>query len=330
MEFSHAFSPSRAFKHGYEALKLAPAPLFVGALIMSFTEGGGGGNNFSNLGDLAGDDGGYNSGYDFDWDGGGSDWNYRLQIMAEQFGAGDLLQAAGGLPGGLSGLARGELEPALLGGILVGAVCLMGLMLIFAGVRAWVHVGYIRLHEEVIIEGDGSFGTLFGGGDRFVDMLLWKLLKMGIGFGVALASMLPGGIVLGAGAAMDSEPLIMGGVVLMMLIWLPVAIYVGLGMMLGEHVLVLENKGVMDTLGRAWSLADGNRVTIFVFAFMAGLAQFAAAIVGLMMCCVGVIITSPGCRALVDVGWTESFLFHTRGEEEAAKWRVPEVAGGLY
>ena len=333
MDFSHAFSPMRAFKHGYEALRMSFAPLFVGGLILSLIESGGGGGGsgdpsaFEDL--LNGGSGGYYD--DYDWGGGGSDWNYRLQQLGETIGVEDLGSAVAGQGlGGLAGLAKGELEPALIGGILVGAFCFLVLIVVFMAVQSWISVGWIRLHEQVIVEGEGNFGTLFGGGDRFMDMLLWRLLKGVILTGVMLAAFIPGAVVLGAGAGLESQELMVVGGVLMFVVWVPAAIYVMPGLTLGDQALVLEKLGPTDTLSRSWALADGNRWTLIVYAFLMSLAKGIAGFVGIMMCCVGWFFTMPCTRAIVDVGWTESFLFHTRGEEEASKWRLPEVAGGLY
>lgn len=319
MEFRHAFDPGRAVRHGWEALKLAPAPLFVGALIMNFTQGGGGGfNNMGNLGDLGGDDwdnGGYYDNYDF-----GSDWDYKLEAA---------LGAGGGMLQNFTGSSDFD-DPALIVGMLVGVMCFFVLFMVIFAAACWVKVGWIRLHEQVITDGEGTFGTLFGGKDRTVDMILWSLLKMCIVLATMLVSLAPGGLILGIGIGVEEEALAVVGGLLMLVLGLPVMWYVGYGLYLGDHALVLEGRGAMDALDRTWSLAKGNRIRLFLFNFVLQLVAMAATLVGLCLCIVGVIFTGPASRAVIDVGLTESFLMFTRGEEQAKTWKLVEISGGLY
>ncbi|MCP4809925.1 MAG: hypothetical protein GY913_10360 [Proteobacteria bacterium] len=330
--FSEAFSPGRAIKHGIEAVKRAPFPLLCGAFILGFTEGGGSGNSFSSTGDVL-DDGGNDwdyGGYDYDF---GSDWNYKL--LSD--GLGDLVQTgqiAGSAPTdaflqGLMGSSDFD-DPAMIGAILGAMCCFSVLILIFFALRCWVKVGWIRLHEQVITTGEGTFGVLFGGSDRVVDMAIWAILATAINVGAIFASVIPGALVMGVGAAMEMEPLIILGGLLLMILMIPALVYIGLGLAMGDHALVLEGKSPMQALERSWELADGNRVTLFIFNFVMALFAFAAVFLGLLMCCIGVILTSPASRAAIDVGFTESFLMHTRGKSEALKWKLVEVAGGLY
>ena len=317
MEFRHAFDPGRAIRHGWEALKLAPAPLFVGALIMNFTQSGGGGfNNFGNLGNTGGDSWDQ-GGYDYDW---GSDWDYRLDLLAS---------SSGGMLQNFAGNSDFE-DPAFIAGLLVGGLCIFLLFAVIFVATCWVKVGWVRLHEQVITDGEGTFGTLFGGKDRIVDMILFTLLRVCIGFATMLVAFLPGGLLLGIGLAVEIEPLMLVGGLLMIVIGIPVLYYVQLGLYLGDHALVLEGRSPMDALDRTWTLARGNRWRLLLYQIVMGLFAFAAALVGLCLCFVGVIFTGPGSRAIIDVGTTEAFLMHTRGEEHAKTWKLVEVAGGLY
>lgn len=327
MPFTEAFNPGRAIKHGIEAVKAAPFPLLLGAFILGFTEGGGGGNNFSSLGDAfnqGGDDWDY-GGYDYDF---GSDWNYRIQD-----GIGEISGVVGaGSDAFLQGLMGSSdfSDPAMIGAIVGAMCCFSVLILIFFALRCWVKVGWIRLHEQVITTGEGTFGVLFGGGDRAMDMAIWALLSSLISFGALFAAAIPGGVVAGAGAAMEVEPLMIVGVLLLCVLVIPVAVYIGLGLAFGDHFLVLENKSPMEALEASWEMASGNRMSLFIYQFIMGLFAFAAVFVGLLMCCIGVILTSPGARAVIDVGFTESFLMHRRGKTEALSWKLTELGGGIY
>ncbi|HJN77793.1 MAG TPA: hypothetical protein QGF58_27995 [Myxococcota bacterium] len=313
----HAFDPGRAVRHGWEAMKLAPAPLFVGALIMNFTQGGGGSfNNVGNFGDQGGNDWD-NGGYDYDW---GSDWDYRIDSA---------LSASSGMLQNFTGSSDFD-DPALIVGMLIGAVCFFIIIVAFFVGGCWVKVGWIRLHEQVITDGAGTFGTLFGGKDRIIDMVLFSLLKFCIVMATMLVAFFPGGLVLGVGIGLEEEALMLIGGLLMFFIGLPVMWYVGYGLYLGDHALVLEGRSPMDALDRTWTLAKGNRLRLFLFNFVLQLVAVCATLVGLCLCIVGVIATAPTARAVIDVGLTESFLMHTRGEEQAKTWKLVEIGGGLY
>lgn len=320
MEFRHAFDPGRAVRHGWEALKKAPAPLFVGALIMNFAQSGGGGfNNFGNLGNSGGgwDGGGYDDDYDF-----GSDWNYRLEAGLDTLASSGMLQ-------NFTGSSDFD-DPAFLAGLLIGGVCLLVIFAVVFAAACWVHVGWLRLHEQVIVDGEGTFGTLFGGKDRVVDMILWSLLKGCISFATMIIAFLPGGLLLGIGIGMEIEAIAAIGGVLMLIIGIPGLYYVALGLSFGSHALVLEGRSPMDALDRSWSIARGNRWRTLFFLICMGFVHFGAVIVGFLLCCIGLIFTGPAARATCDVGFTESFLMHTRGEEEAKTWKLVEHCGGLY
>ncbi|MCB9761353.1 MAG: hypothetical protein H6739_16040 [Alphaproteobacteria bacterium] len=322
-----AFNPGRAIKHGIEGLKLAPLPLFVGAFIMGMTEGGGGSGNFSNLGDLANQGGG--GGDDFDWEGGGTDWNYDLGDGLDGL-LGQLplnLQAQSSPADLFAGQSFGD--PGFIAILAVGMVCVLVLAVAFFALRCWVHTGYIRLHKQVIETGEGDFGTLFSGGDLMANMALWKLLGGAISFGTIMVAALPGGVIALVGGVADIGALLPVGAGLAFILVVPVMIYVGLGLYLGNHAVVIEGLGPMAALERSWGMAKGNRVTLFVYSLVMGLFGFAAAIVGLLMCCIGVIVTGPAARAIVDVGLTEAFMLATGGAEGAANWRLLEVTGGL-
>lgn len=321
MQFSGAFDVGRALRHGFTALKLAALPLWIGAFLMGLTEGGGGGGNIGDIGrlfDQGGDDGGY------DWDGGGSDWNYQLGRLGGLLG--QRLDAQAGI--GADALLGQSLEPAMIAAIGVGIVCVTIIFAALFALRCWVHPGYIRLHKQVIETGAGDFSTLFSGADMFMKMVTWKLLSGLISFGAILVAALPGTALAIAGGMGDQQLLLIGGGVLAVLLVLPVAIYVNMGLYVGNHVVVLEGLSAMEALERTWSLANGNRLTLFIFAFVMGLVMIGALFAGLLMCCIGVLFTVPAARAMMDVGLTESFLLATREDSETAGWRLPEIAGG--
>ena len=291
---SAAFSARRAISHGWAALKREPVGLLLGSFLLSIVEGGGGGgggNNLGNLGNLGSS--GSSGGSSGSSGGGGSDWSQSM----DDFGNFD--------------------DPAFLGVMAVALSCVCGLQLLFWLAASFLKPGYMQLHRELLIEGVSSPGKLFGGGAQFKSMAMWKLLKGLIGLGVAVVALAPGGGLLAVGASQDNQTLMFVGAMLMAMIAGPILIYVGIGLMLGEHAVALEDMGPMDALERSWELARGNRISLFFYGLVTGLFN----IVGVLMCCVGVI----GTKAMVDFGTTEAYMLATRGDWD--EWRLIEDLG---
>jgi len=48
------------------------------------------------------------------------------------------------------------------------------------------------------------------------------------------------------------------------------ALFIGLGWMLGGHIIVLEGEGVMDSLSRSWQLTKGSKRWLFLLAIVFG------------------------------------------------------------
>jgi hypothetical protein len=292
--FRDAFDIGGTITRGYQALRAAPWPILLGALIMQCTEGGGpGGGGGGGGGGNSGD--GY--GGDHDWQGSGSWFGDRLQLPPLDHLAGSI----------------GATEAVLIAIIvlvLVGFMLVCGLAL-FA-LRTWLEVGYLRVQREALETGTGSFQTLFGGADRFWSMAGFKLLGGVIALGTMLLSLLPGGVVLGAGLFLDLLPVTLTGGVLAALMVLVVILYVGLGLALGKHALVFEGLRATEAIERTWELTRGHRLWLLVYLFVIGILRAA----GLCLCCVGVFLT----RALTDTATTAAYLALTRGpsREEGA------------
>lgn len=199
----------------------------------------------------------------------------------------------------------------------VGIAACLGI--VFWIFRSWLHPGWIRLHRDLVLDGHAEVSALFSGADAFVSMLLWKLLKGVIGMGAALAALVPGGVLLGLSFLGDepNTPLAVAGGVLCLIFLVPTALYVGLGLSLGEFAVALEGAGPTEALSRSWELAAGNRLTLLVFYAVTGFFGM----LGILACCVGVFVTRP----IADVGTTEAYLLATR-EGLVSKLGEPAVA----
>lgn len=331
--FSESFDPGPSYTLAWRGVKLNPIPMFLGGLMMQCTSGGGGGTgNIGRLFNLAGSGGGgsdNSSGGDFQWE--------------ERLGAlgGGVLDALGRVQGGLWRIQEGlppEVQDLLdgLGGgasagmlvaVVLGALCcglVVGLTVL--AINTWLTLGWLAVHREVLEKGTADVGRLFSGGEQFLPLLLWRLLNAAIVLGVMLVAGAPGGVVLGVGAAQGSPILVGLGAVLAGLLVLPTAIWVGLGLMFGQHAVVFEGLQPLDALERSWSVASGNRVITFIFLLVGGVVALVSALLGLCMLCVGLFITLPLARAVNDLAFTRAWLLHTRPTEESDAWRLPELA----
>ncbi|MEY3212113.1 MAG: hypothetical protein RIT28_2594 [Pseudomonadota bacterium] len=331
MEFNEAFDPFRAFRHGWAALKLAPFPLFVGALAMWFTAGNGGAGNFDDVGRAIiqlqedGSGGGSDApSYDnFD------DWGERLGALPTSLN--DLVGRVQDMPPELQDLldelGSGGIEAGMIFGI-VGIVLLVSLFCggIMMVIRSFVHTGYLRLHEQLVREGAGDFGPLFSGADLLIPMVLWKLLKTAIVFGSTMVAGSPGFALVMVGAFQQNFMLIGLGALLLIALFFPALIYVQLGLALGAHCLVLERLSPMQALERSWSLASGHRWELFIFLFAQALVSLGGILAGLLACCVGMFVTVPITMATIDVGMTEAFLLYTVDQATRDSFRLPTLA----
>jgi len=168
---------------------------------------------------------------------------------------------------------------------------------------SWIRTGWFRLHQN-LLGGMESGNSLFSGGDRFVDMLIWRLL-MGA---ISVAPVCIFAAIIGGGAMIIPNSLMTVGIIMAVLaglVLIIIMIYIHLGLYFGDYLVALDNKKPMDALKESWAMASGNRFHLFLYSFVLGL--FAA--LGVMACCIGVFATS----AITSIGTTEAYLLATRG-----------------
>jgi len=171
---------------------------------------------------------------------------------------------------------------------------------------AWIRTGWYRLHQN-LLGGMESGNALFSGSDRFVDMLIWRLLAGLISF---VPVIIFGGFVLIGVLIIPESMLIIGliGLAFLVLILFVGMVYIQMGLFFGDHLVAIDNRKPMEALKESWEMADGHRIHLFIYNFVLGLF----AILGFLACCVGVIATS----AITQVGITESYLLATRGHTD--------------
>jgi hypothetical protein len=215
-------------------------------------------------------------------------------------------------------------DPAALG---ITAPVVVGVLLLIVVVvaavyafRAWFIPGWLRAHEQVLRAGATDWGMLFSGADRFVPMLVWSLLRSFIGIGAVTLPALPGLALAYGGYAQHQSALGLLGVTLAVLFAVPIGVYVSLGLVFGEYLVVFDRRSPLEALGESWAMASGKRVQLLVFGGTLWLARMTATLAGFCLLCVGSLITSPTALAVHDYAWTRAFLLLTRPRTEIDAW----------
>ncbi len=315
MLFSDAFNISRALTNGFETLKRFLAPMMVGGALMTFLDGGC--NSGFNIPTPSDDDS------DINWEalerllpsgeGGASIQDSRTELVAADTSIPDLLTF---LPG-MDGVSPLVIFLVVL--FVAGIVLTIGTILF--GLRCWIETGWIRLHHRILTEGDGSMNHLFSGIDRLKPAVAYRLLVGCIGVGTTFVAMLPGGVIAGLGFGLDSTVVGIAGGILAVLCLVAANIYVQLGLALGMHAVVLDGCTAVEAMHQSWEVARGNRLTIFFFQLIVNILNVVAMGVGLLMLCIGALVTVPAMRAIGDFGFTESYLLFTRDAAERDQWQ---------
>lgn len=231
-----------------------------------------------------------------------------LMLIFESNGSGGGSDTESNLMAAVTDLDVATVVDAMGGAASIGFFAAVFVFLLLG--HAFIRTGFIRQCATVLGGVDNGFRALFSGVDQMGQMLLLSIIQAGIviAFGVVVV-----GPALLVGAFTDGDTGLIVGVVLGLIALVP-AIYVFLGILLADFAIALEGYGAVDAIKRSWQLTNGNRGSLFVFSFIVGLAQSAAALLGLLMLCVGAFVTIPLARSLVGVSYAESYLLLTNGD----------------
>jgi hypothetical protein len=269
-----AFDVERCYRRAWDAFQRQPLGLLLGAFLLWITNGGGGGGN--SIPDLG-------QGVDSSSDSSGDSPEAALRQLFDMIGG---------------------VELAVIGGVLACVLIVVGLVLLF---RAWLLPGYLRLQRACLLGEEAGVGILFGGGDALVRMIGWQLLRGVIGMGTFVVSALPAAAIVVLSMGADDSQLRMIGLgtatAVGVLTIVPASVYVGLGLVLGDHYVALGNTDVMDALDRSWDAASGNRLTILGFLVLTWLPN----LLGCLACCIGMVFT----QCLQSMSLTEAWLVLT-------------------
>ena len=97
------------------------------------------------------------------------------------------------------------------------------------------------------------------------------------------------------------------------LLYLPVIVYVGLGLSLVKQAVAYEGLRPTQAIRRSWDLVAGQRWMLFLYLIVLGLFT----LLGVCLCCVGyLLLTGP----LTLIAQHESYLALTRGAERPSWW----------
>lgn len=227
---------------------------------------------------------------------------------------GVLLVVTGGVrSGGTRVLEVHEMDFGVAAALQALMCCGCGFGLVAFLANCWLSIGFANAVEETARTGNGDLGTVFEPKGRLVAMVLARILV----FLAQLAAAIPFAV-LGIGAAVSieelrwAEELVGIGTVFGVLLYLPVFVYVCLGLSLVAPAVALEGREPSDAVRRSWDLARGNRLRLLVYFLVMTIVAF----LGFCLCIIGVFFTAT----LANAAQFESFLRATRGDEFAGWW----------
>jgi len=241
-------------------------------------------------------------------------WNLMMRAPLTLLVGGILiwLTSDGGIRFNVELDAKSFEDPRFLvaGGVLGAAFCCVAFALFLF--NCLLQVGFAGAVQRVMVTGEERFADLFKERGLWLAMILARVLRLFLsGFSFLPVVFLAGGPIL-IGVAVDLRPVGIAAGVLFALCYMPIWIYVLLGLVLVEQAVAVESKNPVEALQRSWELASGNRLHLLLFTIVTGVVSIA----GLLLCCVGVLLTS----AWSYVAWYESYIRLTLPAPEEGMW----------
>ena len=201
-------------------------------------------------------------------------------------------------------------ETSAADGMITAASALVLLYAIRLLFRAWLRPGYLRIHHAAAHDQPTRARTLISL-DRFGTYAVALILVDLLPALAALTGALPGALVLGLGGALDADPLSFAGLLLAIALGAAAYLYVYLGVILLDWTAALGAAPAVTELRRAWQLARGHRLRIFVLVLASAALQLLS-LLGVILVFVGVALTWTAARAYTDALFTRLYVDLTR------------------
>jgi uncharacterized membrane protein (DUF485 family) len=201
-------------------------------------------------------------------------------------------------------LDEASAETVAIGAAAGGFVCCFSIALFLF--HALVRIGFSRAVERLLGGATPRFGELFEPRGLYGSMVGTLFLVVVI----FLASLAPAAVVAAAAVAAQvtlENPYVTAGIAVALGPFaIAVFAYVMLGVWLAPDAVAFEQMRPTEAIARSWILVRGNRWCLFLYLLVLAVARF----LGLILCCVGALVTIPW----VTVAGRESYLRMVRGD----------------
>lgn len=148
-------------------------------------------------------------------------------------------------------------------------------------VSLWSTTGLIRGAWSALEGGKPDLGSF----TRWDGQACWRLFRNGLVLAILLAALLVVAALVGVAAARLNQAL----AVLPFLVAFGVLIYLTVNQKFLAQVALLEGRGPLDAISRGRTLLDPQWGTVLLL----GLVEFGIMVLGLMACCVGLLVAVP-------------------------------------
>lgn len=106
---------------------------------------------------------------------------------------------------------------------------------------------------------------------------------------------------------------------------LPVLAFLWLSFCLTSRLVVCEDLPLFEAARASWQLTHGHRLALIPFALIGFLFRLGGVLLGLLLCCVGILVTYPFAIAVREVAWTRAYLWYVQGDPSQRAQRRAEV-----
>ena len=193
--------------------------------------------------------------------------------------------------------------PAL--SILIGT----GVLFIIFAIQTWLGIGQTLFLLDLARNHTAHFNKLFAGGPYLVNVILAMLM---IGFIFTVIGLLLIGIPVSLIALTIQNPenmiiatMVGGGIAI------SIFIILGLKFSQFQNLIIDRNLGPLESLKMSSQITDGNKLTIFLIGCLLSVISFGAAMLGLLVLCIGIIPAIIGVTGFSGLVMVVTYLCMT-------------------